>query len=163
MAVNISEYKSLLLSPPGDARFKSGGISKFDLRIGLSTSQAGLADISGSNLHSYPFTMNDLNGKSVSGQKSLRSACDLCHQGKVKCGGGIPCEGCHKLGLKCTYSISNRTGRPKGVKNKRTLERIKQLRAANGSEQQERAPDSVSRVYTGNLHGGRGADRILPL
>ena len=75
--------------------------------------------------------MNSIPAKGVAGQKSLRSACDLCHQGKVKCSGGTPCDGCDRLGVRCIYSTSNRTGRPKGVKNKKTLERIKQLRAAD--------------------------------
>ncbi|KAJ5273179.1 hypothetical protein N7478_008304 [Penicillium angulare] len=81
--------------------------------------------------------MNSLAGKVTTGQKTLRSACDLCHQGKVKCGGGTPCEGCDKLGVRCIYSTSNRTGRPKGVKNKKTLERIKQLRAANFEDNED--------------------------
>lgn len=84
-----------------------------------------------SSIHRYPCTMNSIPAKGVAGQKSLRSACDLCHQGKVKCSGGTPCDGCDRLGVRCIYSTSNRTGRPKGVKNKKTLERIKQLRAAN--------------------------------
>jgi hypothetical protein len=81
--------------------------------------------------------------RNIPGQKSLRSACDLCHQGKIKCSGGTVCEGCERLGVKCTYSTSNRTGRPKGVKNKKTLERIKQLRTANGKDEGGSSLDSV--------------------
>lgn len=84
--------------------------------------------------------MKNLNTKTVPGQKSLRSACDLCHEGKIKCSGGRPCDGCHRLDVKCTYSTSNRTGRPKGVKNKKTLDRIRQLRAADSDAQGEQQP-----------------------
>lgn len=56
--------------------------------------------------------------------KKLRTACDVCHQSKMKCSGGTPCGGCLSSGNNCLYSVSNRTGRPKGTKNKRTLERM---------------------------------------
>ena len=55
--------------------------------------------------------------------KKLRTACDVCHQSKMKCSGGTPCSGCRDSGYDCSYSLSNRSGRPKGTKNKRTLER----------------------------------------
>lgn len=64
-------------------------------------------------------------------RRKFRSACDICHQGKIKCSGGNPCEGCHKLGIVCRYSVSNRIGRPKGVKNRKTLDRVKTLKAAD--------------------------------
>lgn len=57
-------------------------------------------------------------------QKKLRTACDICHQAKMKCSGGNPCSGCGESGYECFYSLSNRIGRPKGTKNKRTLERM---------------------------------------
>ena len=56
--------------------------------------------------------------------KKLRTACDICHQAKMKCSGGTPCNGCRDSGYECSYSVSNRIGRPKGTKNKRTLERM---------------------------------------
>ncbi len=56
--------------------------------------------------------------------KKLRTACDICHQAKMKCSGGNPCSGCGDSGYECSYSVSNRIGRPKGTKNKRTLERM---------------------------------------
>lgn len=52
--------------------------------------------------------------------KKLRSACDRCHQSKMKCSGGMPCTGCFNSGEDCCYSVSNRSGRPKGAKNKRS-------------------------------------------
>lgn len=48
----------------------------------------------------------------------LRSACDRCHQSKMKCSGGMPCTGCSNSGADCSYSVSHRSGRPKGAKNK---------------------------------------------
>ncbi|KAH8698373.1 hypothetical protein BGW36DRAFT_144779 [Talaromyces proteolyticus] len=75
-------------------------------------------------------------------QKSLRSACDTCHHSKVKCSGRLPCEGCEKLRVRCKYSISNRTGRPKGVRNKKTLERIKHLSMSSDSAPETVQPES---------------------
>ncbi|KAI0970336.1 hypothetical protein F4678DRAFT_136886 [Xylaria arbuscula] len=49
----------------------------------------------------------------------LRSACDVCHQMKVRCSGTLPCDTCAEAGQTCLYSISNRLGRPPGAKNKR--------------------------------------------
>ena len=56
--------------------------------------------------------------------KRLRSACDRCHRSKMKCSGGIPCTGCSHSGEDCSYSVSNRSGRPKGAKNKRNHEQM---------------------------------------
>ena len=65
--------------------------------------------------------------------KKLRSACDRCHQSKMKCSGGMPCTSCFGCGEDCCYSVSNRSGRPKGAKNKRNQEQI-------GTAQQEDFP-----------------------
>ena len=62
--------------------------------------------------------------------KKLRSACDSCHQTKVRCSGGQPCEKCEKIGFDCVYSVSERTGRPKDTRNKKTLERVRQSQEA---------------------------------
>ena len=61
--------------------------------------------------------------------KKLRTACDVCHQAKMKCSGGTPCAGCRDSGYECCYSVSNRIGRPKGTKNKRTLDRMSRKRS----------------------------------
>ena len=61
--------------------------------------------------------------------KKLRTACDVCHQAKMKCSGGTPCAGCRDSGYECCYSVSNRIGRPKGTKNKRTLDRMGRKRS----------------------------------
>ncbi|KAF3389962.1 C6 finger domain transcription factor gliZ [Talaromyces pinophilus] len=57
----------------------------------------------------------------------LRAACDSCHRTKVKCSGSHPCERCQKMGFHCIYSTSNRIGRPKHTRNKKTIERIRKL------------------------------------
>jgi hypothetical protein len=46
----------------------------------------------------------------------LRSACDKCHETKVRCSGDIPCQGCLTSRSLCFYSVSNPLGRPKGTK-----------------------------------------------
>lgn len=56
--------------------------------------------------------------------KKLRTACDICHQAKMKCSGGTPCQGCRGSDYTCIYSVSKRIGRPKGTKNKRTADRM---------------------------------------
>lgn len=61
--------------------------------------------------------------------RKLRSACDICHQGKTRCSGGNPCTGCQNSGAECTYSVSNRLGRPKGT----TKYRAQRQRAVNTS------------------------------
>lgn len=78
-------------------------------------------------------------------QRKLRQACDVCHSAKMKCSGGKPCAGCRDSGYECLYSVSNRIGRPKGTKNKRTLERM--------SRQQS---DTDSRMSTAERHGSQG-------
>lgn len=55
--------------------------------------------------------------------KKLRTACDSCHQNKTKCSGENPCAACVQSEIHCSYSVSNKIGRPKGARNKKTLER----------------------------------------
>jgi len=79
--------------------------------------------------------------------KRLRTACDICHQAKLRCSKGNPCSGCGDSGYKCSYSISNRIGRPKGTRNKRTLERMSRNLSDNELEQaSNKAPDTGVRV-----------------
>lgn len=56
-------------------------------------------------------------------KQKLRSACDSCHQCKVKCSGGSPCFRCASKGLSCRYGYQNGAGKPKGCKNRKTIER----------------------------------------
>lgn len=80
--------------------------------------------------------------------KKLRTACDICHQAKMKCSGGTPCQGCRGSDHNCVYSVSKRIGRPKGTKNKRTTERAnrqqsEKARKANRSEREGQVPVST--------------------
>ena len=73
--------------------------------------------------------------------RKLRSACDVCHQAKTKCTGGTPfggtpCTNCRDSSYQCRFSVSNRIGRPRGTKNKRTLDRMS-LHQSGGSDQSE--------------------------
>ncbi|KAH3672863.1 hypothetical protein WICMUC_004085 [Wickerhamomyces mucosus] len=34
----------------------------------------------------------------------IRKACDLCHQKRVKCSGGLPCASCGLIKVECTYN-----------------------------------------------------------
>ena len=89
--------------------------------------------------------------------KRFRSACDYCHDTKVKCTGTRPCEKCEKIGFDCTYSVSNRMGRPKDTRNKKTLERVRQSQEAKAAREareveetrlQETASDIVPTMAT---------------
>ena len=78
--------------------------------------------------------------------KKLRTACDVCHQAKMKCSGGTPCAGCRDSGYECRYSVSNRIGRPKGTKNKRTLDRMSRNKGGGG-EQTENDQSSPTQAH----------------
>ncbi|KAI0896170.1 hypothetical protein F4806DRAFT_466445 [Annulohypoxylon nitens] len=66
----------------------------------------------------------------------LRSACDSCHQAKIRCSGGNPCLTCLVSQTNCSYSPSNRLGRPKGSKNKRVTVKGNKNRRDEASEDQ---------------------------
>jgi hypothetical protein len=59
----------------------------------------------------------------------LRSACENCRQSKVKCNlsGKNACTRCLRNGLQCQYDFANRSGKPKGSKNRATLRKLGQL------------------------------------
>ena len=99
--------------------------------------------------------------------KKLRTACDICHQAKMKCSGGNPCQGCRSSDHDCIYSVSKRIGRPKGTKNKRTADRasrqqLERERKSLKSERQSQAPVSspspgqISRAQTQPLAFDKG-------
>lgn len=56
----------------------------------------------------------------------LRSACDACHEAKVRCSGGTPCLHCKNHRLNCHYSYAARIGKPKGSRNRKTLARLRE-------------------------------------
>ncbi|KAJ5141360.1 hypothetical protein N7476_008897 [Penicillium atrosanguineum] len=59
----------------------------------------------------------------------LRTACENCRQSKVKCNlsGKNVCTRCLRHGLQCQYGFANRSGKPKGSKNRATLWKLGQL------------------------------------
>lgn len=59
----------------------------------------------------------------------LRTACEKCRQSKVKCNlsGKNVCTRCLRHGLQCQYGYANRSGKPKGSKNRATLRKLGQL------------------------------------
>ncbi|KAJ5287563.1 hypothetical protein N7478_003249 [Penicillium angulare] len=59
----------------------------------------------------------------------LRTACENCRQSKVKCNlsGKSICTRCLRHGLQCQYGFANRSGKPKGSKNRATLRKLGQL------------------------------------
>lgn len=56
----------------------------------------------------------------------LRTACENCRQSKVKCNlsGKNMCIRCLRQGLQCRYGYANRSGKPKGSKNRATLRKM---------------------------------------
>ena len=90
--------------------------------------------------------------------KKLRTACDICHQAKMKCSGGTPCQGCRGSDHECIYSVSKRIGRPKGTKNKRTTERTSRQqsekeRKSHKSERESQVP--ASKPSAGQISGAQ--------
>lgn len=98
--------------------------------------------------------------------KRLRSACDNCHRSKIRCTGGKPCRKCsnryvaHTLytlayftpacedmlilpgaqsSLECIYSYVAKLGKPKGARNKKTLERLNQMALEGSTSEEEKS------------------------
>lgn len=67
----------------------------------------------------------------------FRSACDRCHDTKVRCSGDMPCQGCLTSKSLCFYSVSNPLGRPRGTKNKTSRNRSH----GNSSSEGNTTPD----------------------
>lgn len=59
----------------------------------------------------------------------LRTACENCRQSKVKCNlsDKDACTRCLRHDLQCQYGFANRSGKPKGSKNRATLRKLGQL------------------------------------
>lgn len=81
----------------------------------------------------------------------LRTACENCRQSKVKCNlsGKNVCTRCLRNGLQCQYGFANRSGKPKGSKNRATLRKLGQL-------PEEKPP---VRGYRGGRLGPSAVDR----
>lgn len=66
----------------------------------------------------------------------LRAACENCRQSKVKCNleGKNTCIRCLRHGLQCRYRVANRSGKPKGSKNRATLRKLGQLQETSAAQ-----------------------------
>lgn len=75
--------------------------------------------------------LTESNGSPYAGGDApkLRTACENCRQSKVKCNlsGKNVCTRCLRHGLQCQYGFANRSGKPKGSKNRATLRKLGQL------------------------------------
>ena len=93
--------------------------------------------------------------------KKLRTACDVCHHAKMKCSGGTPCAGCRDSGYECGYSVSNRIGRPKGTRNKRTLDRMSRKRSgASDKSDSSQASPVLAQTSVASLTGCTGTNLV---
>ncbi|KAL4972928.1 hypothetical protein BDW66DRAFT_169113 [Aspergillus desertorum] len=55
--------------------------------------------------------------------KRLRRACNACHRMKLRCSGTKPCARCQDAGNECAYAFVAKLGKPRGSRNKKTIER----------------------------------------
>lgn len=99
--------------------------------------------------------------KQTQRSKKLRSACDTCHQTKVRCSGGNPCQMCQHMRAECVYSPSGRKGRPKGTRPRKVLEQenrmtILQSDTTDNAVSIETGTKSHSRQASGKQHAQAG-------
>ena len=72
--------------------------------------------------------------------KRLRRACNGCHRMKLRCSGTKPCARCQDTGNDCAYAFVAKLGKPRGSRNKKTIERERERQrqvSAAASEQGE--------------------------
>ena len=87
----------------------------------------------------------------------LRQACDMCHHAKVKCSEDEPCARCRDNNLHCSHSYAIKAGKPKGSKNRKTLEKLEQLRLEAEKAQNTPLP---ALQYPQSLSGSRKRSRV---
>lgn len=80
------------------------------------------------------------------GNPRLRKACDFCRRSKVKCTGESPCSRCSQLDVPCQYGHTTRMGKPKGCRNKKTIETLERLRQQYALESLHPLQDGLSNV-----------------
>lgn len=111
----------------------------------------------------------DSNGSPYAGGDTpkLRTACENCRQSKVKCNlsGKSVCARCLRHGLQCQYGYANRSGKPKGSKNRATLRKLGQLQEEKPPMPGFRSSRLVAPVSDmeslGNSYGGQISDPTL--
>lgn len=77
----------------------------------------------------------------------LRSACDACHEAKVRCTGGTPCVHCKNHRHDCHYSVAARIGKPKGSRNRKTLARLREAALNSAGATSEPSAFPMSAAY----------------
>ncbi|CEJ85874.1 hypothetical protein VHEMI03942 [[Torrubiella] hemipterigena] len=82
--------------------------------------------------------------RSPKAKMPVKSACDVCHNSKVKCSGGNPCAVCAKANLECKYTPAKGMGRPRGVKNKKTRQRLQEAAESRQDRISSTASESSS-------------------
>ncbi|KAI0108852.1 hypothetical protein GGR51DRAFT_111345 [Nemania sp. FL0031] len=79
------------------------------------------------------------------GVHRIRTSCDICYRGKMKCSRGNPCDTCARLGHSCSYSPSNRLGRPpKGQARKGKVRATTDDAAAKSSQSPDQSTIAMS-------------------
>ena len=98
----------------------------------------------------------------------LRTACENCRQSKVKCNlsGKSVCTRCLRHGLQCQYGFANRSGKPKGSKNRATLRKLGQLQEEKPAMRGFRgsrlvAPVADMEPLVGNSYGSHIPDPAI--
>ncbi|KAF2839790.1 hypothetical protein M501DRAFT_991796 [Patellaria atrata CBS 101060] len=91
----------------------------------------------------YPPRQRDVTTK-------LRAACDFCHSAKVKCTGEATCARCKNYAVPCVYSFAIKAGKPKGSKNKKTIEKLEMLRLRADTSSEQSYIDKDSRGSISN-------------
>lgn len=74
----------------------------------------------------------------------------------MKCSGGTPCTECRGSGYDCSYSVSNRIGRPKGTKNKRTLVRVNRKKGDGDKADTDQGSPTHPQTWLTALSNGTG-------
>jgi hypothetical protein len=113
--------------------------------------------------------LSESNGSPYAGGDApkLRTACENCRQSKVKCNlsGKSVCTRCLRHGLQCQYGYANRSGKPKGSKNRATLRKLGQLQeekpAMRGFRNSRLVAPVADMESLGNSYGGHGPDPTL--
>ncbi|EAW09634.1 Zn(II)2Cys6 transcription factor domain-containing protein [Aspergillus clavatus NRRL 1] len=93
----------------------------------------------------------------------LRAACENCRQSKVKCNlsGKSTCIRCLRHGLACRYRLANRSGKPKGSKNRATLRKLRQFPDQRPALRALKGKDDLVAVVDNHYHSEYSEARVL--
>lgn len=86
-----------------------------------------------------------------------KAACDQCNASKVKCpGGDPPCKRCADNSQPCHYSLARRTGKPPGSRNRKTLEKLRQVKEGNRESNNSESGGGESSINQTNVSRDHG-------